>query len=226
MNQIEEWTNSRIDQFSSSGLGACNGLQSLRNLYKTVPMIHVTGTRRKGFDNMRLCANCSDSIAWSWTFTPHIVSIHDRICINGNQFSIRSDSLGSEHLISRDSRPTPLTFEIITLLAFVFPWTKSRPGLDRGWDRRVPWYHQSSQERWHWLISRARLTRRPLEEAAPLLRKKLDLKAGKNCYRPTGWRGRACLHRKGPGTILFSSLWRSIDWVKGAFKMRTIGLTH
>jgi len=96
MNQIEEWMNSRIGLNFRSGLGRMQqAVKLLGAPHEAVPMIHVTGTNGKGSTIAFMRQLFQQHGLKVGTFTsPHIVSMHDRICINGQP---RSDSLGSEH---------------------------------------------------------------------------------------------------------------------------------
>ena len=103
---------------------------------------------------LRLWANYSSSMVWKWgTFTsPHIVSMHDRICINGQPISDQDlirlgQRIQAMESQLRDSRPTLLLWDCHPLSLFVFSMSKSRPGLDWGWDRRPPRYNQCHHRR-------------------------------------------------------------------------------
>jgi len=85
MFEVEEWLHSRIGLNFRSGLGRMQqAVDLLGNPEKSYPIIHVTGTNGKGstIAFMReLFMGHGKKVA---TFTsPHIVSINDRICING-----------------------------------------------------------------------------------------------------------------------------------------------
>ena len=89
MFEVEEWLHSRIGLNFRSGLGRMQqAVDLLGNTEKTYPIIHVTGTNGKGstIAFMReLFVSHGKKVG---TFTsPHIVSIHDRICINGQPIS-------------------------------------------------------------------------------------------------------------------------------------------
>lgn len=89
MFEVEEWLHSRIGLNFRSGLGRMQrAVNLLGNPEQTYPIIHVTGTNGKGstIAFMReLFVSHGKKVG---TFTsPHIVSIHDRICINGQSIS-------------------------------------------------------------------------------------------------------------------------------------------
>ena len=89
MIEVEKWLHSRIGLNFRSGLGRMQrAVDLLGNPEQTYPIIHVTGTNGKGstIAFMReLFVSHGKKVG---TFTsPHIVSIHDRICINGQPIS-------------------------------------------------------------------------------------------------------------------------------------------
>ena len=89
MFEVEKWLHSRIGLNFRSGLGRMQrAVDLLGNPEKAYPIIHVTGTNGKGstIAFMReLFVSHGKKVG---TFTsPHIVSIHDRICINGQPIS-------------------------------------------------------------------------------------------------------------------------------------------
>ena len=127
MNQIEEWMNSRIGLNFRSGLGRMQqAVKLLGDPYEAVPMIHVTGTNGKGstIAFMRQLFQQHGLKVGSFT-SPHIVSMHDRICINGQPISDqdlirlgqRIQAMESQLLETHDQLSY---FEIITLLAFLY----------------------------------------------------------------------------------------------------------
>lgn len=89
MNQIEEWMNSRIGLNFRSGLDRMKQAVSLLGRPdKAYPILHVTGTNGKGstiaFMRQLLMAHGKKV----GTFTsPHMISIHDRICIGDKPIS-------------------------------------------------------------------------------------------------------------------------------------------
>jgi len=87
--EVEKWLHSRIGLNFRSGLGRMQkAVDLLGNPEESYPIIHVTGTNGKGstIAFMReLFVSHGKKVG---TFTsPHIVSIHDRICINGQPIS-------------------------------------------------------------------------------------------------------------------------------------------
>ena len=89
MFEVEKWLHSRIGLNFRSGLGRMQKtVDLLGNPEESYPIIHVTGTNGKGstIAFMReLFVSHGKKVG---TFTsPHIVSIHDRICINGQPIS-------------------------------------------------------------------------------------------------------------------------------------------
>ena len=89
MFEVEKWLHSRIGLNFRSGLGRMQkAVDLLGNPEESFPIIHVTGTNGKGstIAFMReLFVSHGKKVG---TFTsPHIVSIHDRICINGHPIS-------------------------------------------------------------------------------------------------------------------------------------------
>lgn len=89
MFKVEKWLHSRIGLNFRSGLGRMQkAVDLLGNPEEFYPIIHVTGTNGKGstIAFMReLFVSHGKKVG---TFTsPHIVSIHDRICINGQPIS-------------------------------------------------------------------------------------------------------------------------------------------
>ena len=127
MNQIEEWMNSRIGLNFRSGLGRMQqAVQLLGDPHEAVPMIHVTGTNGKGSTIAFMRQLFQQHGLKVGTFTsPHIVSMHDRICINGQPISDQDlirlgqsiQAMESQLLETHDQLSY---FEIITLLAFLY----------------------------------------------------------------------------------------------------------
>ena len=127
MNQIEEWMNSRIGLNFRSGLGRMQqAVNLLGDPHEAVPMIHVTGTNGKGSTIAFMRQLFQQHGLKVGTFTsPHIVSMHDRICINGQPISDQDlirlgqsiQAMESQLLETHDQLSY---FEIITLLAFLY----------------------------------------------------------------------------------------------------------
>lgn len=127
MNQIEEWMNSRIGLNFRSGLGRMQqAVKLLGAPHEAVPMIHVTGTNGKGSTIAFMRQLFQQHGLKVGTFTsPHIVSMHDRICINGQPISDqdlirlgqRIQAMECQLLETHDQLSY---FEMITLLAFLY----------------------------------------------------------------------------------------------------------
>ena len=127
MNEIEKWLNGRIGLNFRSGLERMQrAVDLLGNPEGAYPVIHVTGTNGKGstIAFMRnLFAYQGKKVA-SFT-SPHMVSIHDRICINGFPIS-DADFVRLGRQIQEMERELIKThdqlsyFEILTLLAFLY----------------------------------------------------------------------------------------------------------
>lgn len=127
MNEIETWLTSRIGLNFRSGLDrmrAAVGL--LGHPEQAFPVIHVTGTNGKGstIAFMRsLFVSQGRRVA---TFTsPHMVSIHDRICIDGRPIEDRDFiRLGRQVQVMEQelvrSQDQLSYFEILTLIALLY----------------------------------------------------------------------------------------------------------
>lgn len=89
MNIIEEWLNSRIGLNFRSGLGRMEQAVRLLGMPQDAyPIIHVTGTNGKGSTVAFLRQLFAGQGRKVGSFTsPHMVTIHDRICINGQPIS-------------------------------------------------------------------------------------------------------------------------------------------
>ena len=89
MFEVEKWLHSRIGLNFRSGLGRMQrAIDLLGNPEQAYPIIHVTGTNGKGstIAFMRELFVLHGKKVGTFT-SPHIVSIHDRICINGQPIS-------------------------------------------------------------------------------------------------------------------------------------------
>ena len=127
MFEVEKWLHSRIGLNFRSGLGRMQkAVDLLENPEQTYPIIHVTGTNGKGstIAFMReLFVSHGKKVG---TFTsPHIVSIHDRICINGNPISdadfIRiADQVKKMELKLLETHDQLSFFELLTLIALLY----------------------------------------------------------------------------------------------------------
>ena len=127
MIEVEKWLHSRIGLNFRSGLGRMQrAVDLLGNPEQTYPIIHVTGTNGKGstIAFMReLFARHGKKVS---TFTsPHIVSIHDRICINGEPISdedfIRlADQVKAMEQRLLETHDQLSFFELLTLIALLY----------------------------------------------------------------------------------------------------------
>ena len=127
MFEVEKWLHSRIGLNFRSGLGRMQrAVDLLGNSEQTYPFIHVTGTNGKGstIAFMReLFARYGKKVG---TFTsPHIVSIHDRICINGEPISdedfIRlADQVKAMEQRLLETHDQLSFFELLTLIALLY----------------------------------------------------------------------------------------------------------
>ena len=127
MFEVEEWLHSRIGLNFRSGLGRMQqAVDLLGNPEKSYPIIHVTGTNGKGstIAFMReLFMEHGKKVA---TFTsPHIVSINDRICINGQPIA-DADFIRLANQVKEMEKTLLQThdqlsfFELLTLIAFLY----------------------------------------------------------------------------------------------------------
>ena len=127
MFEVEEWLHSRIGLNFRSGLGRMQqAVDLLGNPEQSYPIIHVTGTNGKGstIAFMReLFMGHGKKVA---TFTsPHIVSINDRICINGQSIAdtdfIRlAEQVKEMEKILLQTHDQLSFFELLTLIAFLY----------------------------------------------------------------------------------------------------------
>ena len=127
MFEVEKWLHSRIGLNFRSGLGRMQQVVDLLgNPEESYPIIHVTGTNGKGstIAFMReLFVSHGKKVG---TFTsPHIVSIHDRICINGQPISdqdfIRlADQVKTMEQRLLETHDQLSFFELLTLIALLY----------------------------------------------------------------------------------------------------------
>ena len=127
MFEVEKWLHSRIGLNFRSGLGRMQrAVDLLGNPEQTYPIIHVTGTNGKGstIAFMReLFVSHGKKVG---TFTsPHIVSIHDRICINGEPISDVDFIRLAEQVKAMEQRLLETHdqlsfFELLTLIALLY----------------------------------------------------------------------------------------------------------
>ena len=127
MFEVEKWLHSRIGLNFRSGLGRMqSAVNLLGNPEQAYPIIHVTGTNGKGstIAFMReLFVSHGKKVG---TFTsPHIVSIHDRICINGQPIS-DADFIRLANQVKEMEQRLLEThdqlsfFELLTLIALLY----------------------------------------------------------------------------------------------------------
>ena len=127
MFEVEEWLHSRIGLNFRSGLGRMQqAVDLLGNPEKTYPIIHVTGTNGKGstIAFMReLFAAHGKKVG---TFTsPHIISINDRICINGQpiadeDFICTANQVKEMEKALLETHDNLSFFELLTLIALLY----------------------------------------------------------------------------------------------------------
>ena len=127
MFEVEKWLHSRIGLNFRSGLGRMQrAVDLLGNPEQTYPIIHVTGTNGKGstIAFMReLFVSHGKTVG---TFTsPHIVSIHDRICINGQPISDQDFIRLAEQVKTMEQRLLETHdqlsfFELLTVIALLY----------------------------------------------------------------------------------------------------------
>ena len=127
MIEVEKWLHSRIGLNFRSGLGRMQrAVDLLGNPEQTYPIIHVTGTNGKGstIAFMRELFVAHGKTVGTFT-SPHIVSIHDRICINGNPVSdadfIRlADQVKTMEQELLETHDQLSFFELLTLIALLY----------------------------------------------------------------------------------------------------------
>ena len=127
MFEVEKWLHSRIGLNFRSGLGRMQrAVDLLGNPEQTYPIIHVTGTNGKGstIAFMRELFVAHGKTVGTFT-SPHIVSIHDRICINGEPISdtdfIRlADKVKAMEQRLLETHDQLSFFELLTLVALLY----------------------------------------------------------------------------------------------------------
>ena len=127
MFEVEEWLHSRIGLNFRSGLGRMQrAVDLLGNPEKAYPIIHVTGTNGKGstIAFMRELFVAHGKKVGTFT-SPHIISINDRICINGQPIA-DEDFIRTANQV-KDMEKTLLEthdqlsfFELLTLIALLY----------------------------------------------------------------------------------------------------------
>ena len=127
MIEVEKWLHSRIGLNFRSGLGRMQrAVDLLGNPEQTYQIIHVTGTNGKGstIAFMRELFVAHGKTVGTFT-SPHIVSIHDRICINGEPISdtdfIRlADQVKAMEQRLLETHNQLSFFELLTLIALLY----------------------------------------------------------------------------------------------------------
>ena len=127
MIEVEKWLHGRIGLNFRSGLGRMQRVVDLLgNPEQTYPIIHVTGTNGKGstIAFMRELFVAHGKTVGTFT-SPHIISIHDRICINGQPISdtdfIRlADKVKAMEQSLLESHDQLSFFELLTLIALLY----------------------------------------------------------------------------------------------------------
>lgn len=127
MFEVEKWLHSRIGLNFRSGLGRMQkAVDLLGNPEESYPIIHVTGTNGKGstIAFMRELFVAHGKTVGTFT-SPHIVSIHDRICINGDPVSdadfIRlADQVKTMEQELLETHDQLSFFELLTLIALLY----------------------------------------------------------------------------------------------------------
>ena len=127
MFEVEKWLHSRIGLNFRSGLGRMQrAVDLLGNPEKTYPIIHVTGTNGKGstIAFMRELFVVHGKKVGTFT-SPHIISIHDRICINGQPIA-DEDFIRITNQVKEMEKTLLEThdhlsfFELLTLIALLY----------------------------------------------------------------------------------------------------------
>ena len=127
MFEVEKWLHSRIGLNFRSGLGRMQrAVDLLGNPEKTYPIIHVTGTNGKGstIAFMRELFVAHGKKVGTFT-SPHIISIHDRICINGQPIA-EEDFVRIANQVKEMEKTLLEThdqlsfFELLTLIALLY----------------------------------------------------------------------------------------------------------
>lgn len=127
MFEVEKWLHSRIGLNFRSGLGRMQrAVDLLGNPEQAYPIIHVTGTNGKGSTIAFMRELFISHGKKVGTFTsPHIVSIHDRICINGQPISdadfIRlADQVKTMEQRLLETHDRLSFFELLTVIALLY----------------------------------------------------------------------------------------------------------
>lgn len=127
MFEVEEWLHSRIGLNFRSGLGRMQrAVDLLGNPEKAYPIIHVTGTNGKGstIAFMRELFVVHGKKVGTFT-SPHIISINDRIGINGQaiadaDFIRLAEQVKEMEKTLLETHDQLSFFELLTLIAFLY----------------------------------------------------------------------------------------------------------
>lgn len=127
MFEVEEWLHSRIGLNFRSGLGRMQrAVDLLGNPERTYPIIHVTGTNGKGstIAFMRELFVAHGKKVGTFT-SPHIISLHDRICINGQpiageDFVRIANQVKEMEKTLLETHDQLSFFELLTLIALLY----------------------------------------------------------------------------------------------------------
>ena len=127
MFEVEEWLHSRIGLNFRSGLGRMQrAVDLLGNPERTYPIIHVTGTNGKGstIAFMRELFVAHGKKVGTFT-SPHIISINDRICINGQpiadaDFIRLAEQVKEMEKTLLETHDQLSFFELLTLIALLY----------------------------------------------------------------------------------------------------------
>lgn len=127
MNKIEQWMNSRIGLNFRSGLDRMEqAVTLLGRPDKAYPILHVTGTNGKGSTIAFMRQLLMSHGKKVGTFTsPHMVSIHDRICIgdqpiSDEDFTRIGQQVQQMEQILLQTQDQLSYFEIICLMALLY----------------------------------------------------------------------------------------------------------
>lgn len=127
MFEVEKWLHNRIGLNFRSGLGRMQrAVDLLENPEKTYPIIHVTGTNGKGSTIAFMRELFTSHGKKVGTFTsPHIISINDRICINGQpiadkDFICLADQVKEMEKTLLETHDQLSFFELLTLIALLY----------------------------------------------------------------------------------------------------------
>lgn len=124
---IDTWLNSKQgQQFHYKMEKIQHGLRLLGNPERAVPVIHVAGTNGKGSTTAFLRQLFVHHGLQTGTFTsPHLKTVHDRICLNGQQISQEDFQRLAERIYLLEKEVSVVYeafsyFETMTLLFFLY----------------------------------------------------------------------------------------------------------